>query len=110
MKRVKSAFKQCSLKRFDLESSAQRSTDGRSSAGQSSYGKFKSKQRVRNNHYLAGRVGEYPLPSQPDRQSNVGYVKTDKEDIASVMSAARSLLVEGKLNSSAMPQLYQGFP
>ena len=85
------------MKRFDATDN--KSLDSRSSATLHQYSKFKSSIRLGPNHYMAGRVGE-ALPSQPDRTSSTGYVRNDRDDVTSVISMARSLLFEGKLNAS----------
>ena len=63
------------------------------------YSKFKNPIRAGPNHYMAGR-GEPPLPTNQGVNQPTGYVRyNDKDDVTSVISLAKSLLVEGKLNA-----------
>ena len=98
-KRVKSAFRTCNLKLFEKE----RSSDGRSSAGLSRHSKFRNSVKVGPNHFMASRA-DPPMPqSYLERTSTTGFVRTaaaDKDDMVSVISQARSLLSDGKLNAS----------
>jgi len=109
-KRVKSAFRNVNMKLYDNRFTDTRSNDGRSSVCLSShYSKMRSSaHRVGPNHYLAHK-NEPPMPAQFDQQSSTtGYVRNHhgvgtnhgKEDIVSVISAAKSLLSDGHLNSS----------
>lgn len=81
-----------------------RSADGRSSACLSRHSKLRSSVKVGPNHFMASKH-DPPLPqSYLERTSTTGFVRTgpnnDKDDIVSVISQARSLLSEGKMNAS----------
>ena len=73
----------------------------------SGYGKFKSQRGMGPNHFMAQQQHEVPLPkSHMDRNQNTAFIRTvgpDKDDVVSIISQARSLLVDGRLNSSSSP-------
>ena len=110
--RVKSAFRNCNLKQLEKE----RLSDGRSSACLSRHSKLRGSVKVGPNHFMATRQ-DPPLPqSHLDRTSTTGFVRTgganglnntDKDDIVSVISQARTLLSEGKMNASMNAQNLQ---
>ena len=96
--RVKSAFRNINLKMFERD----RSSDGRSSAGLSRSSKFRSSVKVGPNHFLS--KNDPPMPGNMlERTSTVGYVRplADKDDVTSVISQAKTMLSDGRLNATA---------
>ena len=93
------------MKAFDRDSRINGArADGRSSAGLSRGSKFRNQaNKVGPNHFMAY---DPPMPQNSmERVSTTGFVRTakggDRDDIVSVISQARSLLSEGRLNASA---------
>ena len=80
-----------------------RSSDGRSSACLSRSSKFRGSVKVGPNHFLSKNEPPMPGNNMLERTSTVGYVRpmADRDDVTSVISQAKTMLSDGRLNASA---------
>ena len=83
-------------------------SDGRSTACLSRHSKLRSSLKDRPNHFMSQKGGmNQDLPFTMNRlnqNSKTGYVRlsngNDQDDVVSVISQAKSMIMEGKLTST----------